>query len=653
MRLALLVLLMATASAWSLSDAQAQDRGDALFQVRCAPCHGASGDGQGPARSWLWPPPRDLVRGPYKWSADPAAPSRAELRAVIDHGVRGTAMPAFAELLGEAERELLVDVVQRLAKARRTRAKAKAASALPPLPADRAALAVSGAKLWRERGCAVCHGPAGHGDGPLAAGLFDAAGRASPPYDFRAGLRRPHDPHRPEARREAAARSISAGIPGTVMGKRELPPAELWALAEHVAKLTAPTAQSLIPTLAPQAIAADRAAPVVAGAWPGQGDPAAERLFPSTIPAQGEPPATLAPAQASLSSRQCARCHAAQESAWRGSVHAAAYSPGLRAQYVPGSAAALDAEAIVSCQRCHGPLAEQAQARAAERAPPVSAVEEPALVELARGSAGLASEGVTCSVCHVRSWQRLGPPRPSASLLPLPGYPRVEAEVYQRADFCLPCHQLPARHAVAGRPLLDTYREWLLGPYMRRGVQCQHCHMSNREHQVRGIHDSETVRQAVRVQVGAVRQPSGELELTAVLANVGAGHYFPTTPTPAVWLEVQLIGADRAVIASSLRRARIGRHLELRQGALHELEDTRVAPGQSRTVRWRVPATPTATRVRLSLEVRPDDYYEGFYAARLATERHPAARALYQQALERARASRYWALVVEEDVTNR
>lgn len=648
MRLALLVVLAVAASAWSLSDAEAQERGDTLFQVRCAPCHGASGEGQGPARSWLWPPPRDLVRGPYKWSADPAAPSRAELRAVIDHGVRGTAMPAFAELLGEAERELLVDVVQRLGDPRRARAKAKAAPALPPPPADRAALAASGAKLWQERGCAVCHGPAGYGDGPLAAGLFDAAGRASPPYDFRAGLRRPHDPRRPEARREAAARSIAAGIPGTVMGKRELPPAELWALAEHVAKLTAPTAQPPIPTLAPQAIAADRAAPVVAGAWPGRGDLAAERLFPSTIPAQGEPPATLAPAQASLSARQCARCHAAQESAWRGSVHAAAYSPGLRAQYVPGGAAALDAEEIVSCQRCHGPLAEQAQVRGAERAP---VAEAPALVELERGSAGLASEGVTCSVCHVRSWQRLGPPRPSASLLPLPGYPRVEAEVYQRADFCLPCHQLPARYAVAGRPLLDTYREWFLGPYMRRGVQCQHCHMPNREHQVRGIHDSETVRQAVRVQVRAVRQPSGELELTAVLANVGAGHYFPTTPTPAVWLEVQLVGADRAVIAPSLRRARIGRHLELRGGALHELEDTRVAPGQSRTVRWTVPAMPTAARVRLSVEVRPDDYYEGFYAARLAMERQEAARALYQQALGRARASRYWLLTVEEDVT--
>lgn len=651
MRSALLVVLV-VAAAWPRSDAAAQASGDALYQVRCAPCHGASGDGQGPARSWLWPPPRDLVRGPYKWSADPAAPSRAELRAVIDHGVRGTSMPAFAELLGEAERELLVDVVQRLAKVRRPKA-SRAALALPAPPADRAALKASGARLWRERGCAVCHGPTGRGDGPLAAGLFDAAGRASPPYDFSSGLRRPHDPQRPEARREAAARSIAAGLPGTVMGKRELPPAELWALAEHVAELAAPAAAAappLMPALAPQAIAADRAAPVVAGAWPGQGDPDALRLFPPEIPAQGAPPATLAPAQASLSSRQCARCHAAQELAWRGSVHAAAYSPGLRAQY---GTAALGAEEIVSCQRCHGPLAEQAQARTAERAPPVAERESSALIELERGSAGLASEGVTCSVCHVRGWQRLGPPRPSASLLALPGYPRVEAEVYQRADFCLPCHQLPARYAVSGRPLLDTYREWLLGPYMRRGVQCQHCHMPNREHAFRGIHDSDTVRQALRVQVRAVRQASGELVVTAVLANVGAGHYFPTTPTPAVWLEAQLVGADRAGIAASLRRARIGRHLELRRDGLHEVEDTRVPPGQSRTVSWTLPPTPKAARVRLSVEVRPDDYYEGFYAARLATERQEGARTLYKQALERARASRYWAMSIEQDVVSR
>src|SRR5205814_3778308 len=109
----------------------------------------------------------------------------------------------------------------------------------------------------------------------------------------------------------------------------------------------------------------------------------------------------------------------------------------------------------------------------------------------------LRAQGASCAGCHVRGWTRHGPPVVSPSLLALPDYPLVTLPIYERADMCLPCHQLPPRAAVGGRPLLDTYREWLEGPYMARGIQCQHCHMPNREHTFLGVHDEHAFRQGI------------------------------------------------------------------------------------------------------------------------------------------------------------
>src|SRR5439155_16061033 len=128
-------------------------------------------------------------------------------------------------------------------------------------------------------------------------------------------------------------------------------------------------------------------------------------------------------------------------------LHAQATAVGF-----PARAHGLPSDDTASCARCHAPLAEQA--------------DDP----------DLRAEGVTCAGCHVRHWVRRGPPGVSPSLARVEGYPLVELALYERGDFCLPCHQLPPRTAVAGKPLLNTYKEWLEGPYMRRGIQCQTCH---------------------------------------------------------------------------------------------------------------------------------------------------------------------------------
>jgi mono/diheme cytochrome c family protein len=578
-----------------------------LYDRLCLPCHGASGDGRGPAAPYAWPAPRALSRGELKWRSTPLGqpPTDDDLRATIRLGAPGTSMPGFGNALSPTQIDDVIDVVRAFAPAAFEAARRPIALGPPP-----AADPVRGAALWREKGCPACHGAAGRGPGSLA---------PQPAYDLTGGLRRPREPG-VTADRRAATLSIATGLAGTTMPgyAGTLRDAELWALADHVLAIgrdhrAMPRA---MPHAMPQAmIDADRSSPIPAGTWPGQGDPDEIAVFGAPVAPQGPAPASLAPAQASLHAKQCARCHAKQAREWEGSLHRRAASPGLLAQTEYDTSLAERAR----CFRCHAPLAEQA-------ANPV-----------------LRDDSVSCAGCHVRGWVRRGPPRVAPSLLALPGYPLVTVGLYERADFCLPCHQLPPRNAVAGRPLLNTYKEWLDGPYMPRGVQCQHCHMPNREHSVLGVHDPATFRQGIQLDARAHRHGDA-VTAVATVRNIGAGHYLPTTPTPAAWLSITLIDARGRAIRGASDRYRIGRDIWF-DGEWHERADTRIPPGEAVTVAraWTAGRTAQATAARIAIEVHPDAFYEQFYADKLTRSLAPAQRALYQQALALARGSHYLA----------
>jgi mono/diheme cytochrome c family protein len=625
MRAALAAAIVCLAAA----PARAGSDGAALYDRFCVACHGAAGDGGGPAAPWLWPRPRDFTRAAYKWRSVPVGtpPTRGDLAGTIRWGAPGTAMPGFGAVLTPPQIDQLVDVVRGFAP-----------DALGPGPTtgyvrfgnqigDKRA---RGDLLWRKLGCATCHGDGGRGDGPAAKTLRDAADRPDPPYDLTAvPLRRPRPSDAPADVRVAIYDSVAYGLDGTPMpGYYAIGADDLWAVVDKVDRLRyrGPTPGNAAP-LDPRAIAADRAEHLTrAGYWPGRGAPAEARVFGGAIAPQGVPPPSLTPAEASLSARRCARCHAKQAREWDGSLHGRAGSPGLIAQILrPGID--MKASSVESCQRCHAPLAEQSPTG-------------PAF------DADLRGQGVTCAACHVRAWRRHGPPRIAASLLPLPGYPLDTLALYERADFCLPCHQLPARLAVAGRPLLDTYREWLEGPYMRRGVQCQHCHMPNREHTWKGVHDPDTFRQGVRLETSAGRGAAGAVSVRARLWNAGAGHFLPTTPTPAVWLRIELLDGAGRPVRGARGAKRIGRAIAFRGGRFVQLEDTRIPPGESTELAaaWTGGRVAEARTARVTVEVAPDDYYEGFYRRALAGRLAPANRALYRAALARASSSHYVAL---------
>ncbi len=83
-----------------------------VFNKYCAGCHGVTGDGEGPAAEYLYPPPRDYRPGVFKFTSTPDnyKPRREDLRRIIRVGAKGTSMPAF-RWLSDQDMNALIDYV--------------------------------------------------------------------------------------------------------------------------------------------------------------------------------------------------------------------------------------------------------------------------------------------------------------------------------------------------------------------------------------------------------------------------------------------------------------------------------------------------------------------------------------------------------------
>jgi mono/diheme cytochrome c family protein len=616
-----------TATAAEPEPAAAPDAA-ALYDRYCLACHGSAGKGNGPAALWLSPPPRDFTAGDFKWrtTASGTPPTDADLTAAIRIGVPGTSMHAFSVGLTDADVTALIDIVKSFAPKRFERPPSPLQIGAPPAVDD--AMLARGKQVYADLGCPSCHGDGGKGDGPSAATL-----KPAPPYDLTARpMRRPGG-----GSLEAIYTSLATGLDGTPMPSYAgtVSDADLWAVSAFVD--TFRWRDGALPDPTTLELAAVRAATPgasPAGYWPGDPDSPDAIVWGAPIDAHGEPPSVLAPAQASLQPAQCGRCHAKQLREWRGSLHSKTASPGTLGQVARRNAAGKK-----SCLRCHAPLPEQLE---------TSGVYDETLRD----------EGIACAACHVRGWTRYGPPAiPDARLLAQKGYPFQPLPIYERSDFCLPCHQLPPWNVklVADakddrskrKPLLNTYREWLEGPYMRRGIQCQHCHMPNREHTFLGIHDPDTFRQGVKLEAIAGRsKKTGAVNVRARLTNIGAGHYLPTTPTPAAWLDVELVDAGGDMIAGAADSQRIGRHLTYDGKLFTEVEDTRIPPDESLELAraWTGGRVPDAKWAVVRVRVAPDDYYEYLFAKRLEGDLPDAVRAQFEAALKEKRAAKYVAI---------
>ncbi len=232
--------------------------GAVVYRKACASCHGLRGDGRGPAAEGLEPQPRDFTTGTfaYRSSASGQLPATGDLQRTVRHGLPGTAMPAWGELLTARE---MADVIARIERfSHRFAEESRGASMAAPLPLPATAGSLQrGARVWKRLACGKCHGEQGRGDGTAAdSEQLAADGTVMRPRDFTTGLMRGGAGH------PAFLRTLVTGLDGTPMPsyRASASDVELADLANHVMALRQP------------------------GSWPG------ERLRWRPVPAEAASP---------------------------------------------------------------------------------------------------------------------------------------------------------------------------------------------------------------------------------------------------------------------------------------------------------------------------------------------------------------------------
>ena len=192
------------------------DRGESVYGMYCATCHGELGDGTGPtAHRYPDFPPRDFTSGNYKFRSTVSGnlPLSEDLARTVRRGIPGTSMPAWAGVLGE---QRIADVV---AYIRTFSDLFDDFDEYPPevVAIPESAPAASDDRLHRGRQiylmqrCWPCPGVDGAASGPQAAELTDEDGQPVVPWDLTSGLFRGGDSP------VDLYRTLATGLDGTPM----------------------------------------------------------------------------------------------------------------------------------------------------------------------------------------------------------------------------------------------------------------------------------------------------------------------------------------------------------------------------------------------------------------------------------------------------
>src|SRR3990172_3078202 len=373
-----------------------------------------------------------------------------------------------------------------------------------------------------------------------------------------------------------------------------------------------------------------------------------EQHWQVPIPPQGKPPARFSALEVSLDPESCAVCHRLQYDNWKTSLHSKSMGPGVLGQTMELIQAS--PRTALLCYSCHAPLTEQQEKIRAKSGSRPRFKKNPTFL------ASLQPKGMICSGCHVRGHQFFGPPKRDGSLensLPASQTPHggaIRTPAFERAEFCKGCHQFePDGYALNWKLLENTYNEWKEGPYAREGRECQSCHMPDRRHLWRGIHDPEMVKAGVTVRLTLDKeryQVGDRVEAEITLTNSGVGHCFPTYVTPKVLVRFELMDGKGRSLDGSFQEERVGREVTL--DLSRELFDTRIPPGNSHSVSYARTISQSGLRLKASIVVSPDDFYIRFFEAKLRETKTRKARDLLREALGAVRKSSF--ILFEEEV---
>ena len=308
-------------------------------------------------------------------------------------------------------------------------------------------------------------------------------------------------------------------------------------------------------------------------------------FWDTPVPSQSPPPPEP---------ETCGACHIDKYSDWQRSRHAHAFSAGLLGQIID-----YDIDDATSCLNCHAPLAEQQSILSQ------SDFETLASDTRTQRHVPLAQHGVFCAVCHLRD-----------GVLHAPSIAATDKEAREHQDiviepsmrdsrFCSGCHQFEMETAINGKPLQNTYREWLDSAFARQGITCQSCHMPDGAHLFRGIHDPGTVRNGLSIST-----QRSKTFVDLVVQSTGVGHRFPTYSVARVRLTATLFDSSNRPIPDGEQELVLQRRMSLNNGQWIELSDTRLAPGESAILRTPIKTGDVcAAKTAFKVIVDPEWYY--------------------------------------------
>ncbi len=360
-----------------------------------------------------------------------------------------------------------------------------------------------------------------------------------------------------------------------------------------------------------------------------------EGYWDSPAASAGKAPHDWSNLETDLRPEACAQCHAEQFDAWKNTRHAAAYSSGLVGQF-----AAMGFESANDCLQCHAPLAEQLYSGNADMFASVTLkLAHPAGVVASGQSESklpLRHSGVSCAVCHVRGWQRHGPPQRGTGAVGEVGGPAHDGfqatADFETSQFCASCHQFPQSMAINGKPLENTLEEWKQSRFAKEGVHCQQCHMPDRKHEFRGIHDAEMVKKGLKFELS---ERAGQAVFA--ITSTWIGHAFPTYVTPQIIVRAEAL--DAAGKSLQTWQWEIVREVYYNNG-WQEKRDTRLMPGERREfVAEGIPEG--AINIRYHVQVIPDHFYKGVYESLLSDSMQPVAAQHIRQAVRDAEGNDY------------
>ncbi len=204
--------------------------GERVYRESCAACHGFRGNGKGQAAGGLKIKPRDFTSGIYKFRSTPSGslPLDKDILRTIATGIRGTSM--LAQLHLSQEETWAVAQYIKIFSPKFSEGKPRKAIPISPRPARNKSLIALGETLYKDAGCADCHGAEGTGNGPSAKGLKDHWGDTIRPSNLT------RKPFKSGSNPEDLYRTLSTGLGGTPMPSYadSLEPKQIWALAYYI-----------------------------------------------------------------------------------------------------------------------------------------------------------------------------------------------------------------------------------------------------------------------------------------------------------------------------------------------------------------------------------------------------------------------------------